>query len=154
MLGLKLFLVLLVIVVPINGFKPRNLDETPPGDLQNKCGNCPCDNPCNQAPPPLPPASPPPPPPDSPPPPPPASPPPPPPLKYASPPPPPPKKSPSAECPPPPSGENNPHTPPSAEIYITGPPGSLYRVDVNSASAGSFSLLFFISSLLGLLAFW
>ncbi|CAA3028869.1 Hypothetical predicted protein [Olea europaea subsp. europaea] len=138
MLGVKLFLVLLVIVMPINGFKPRNLDETPPGDLQNKCGNCPCDNPCNQAPPTLPPASPPPPPP----------------LINASPPPPPPKKSPSAECPPPPSGENNPHTPPSAEIYITGPPGSLYRVDVNSASAGSFSLLFFISSLLGLLAFW
>ncbi|CAI9761959.1 unnamed protein product [Fraxinus pennsylvanica] len=149
MLRIKLFLFLLVIVVPINGFEPRNLDETPPGNLQNKCGNCPCDNPCNQAPPPPPPASPPPPPP---------SPPPPPPLPPALPPPPPspppPKKSPSAECPPPPSGDNNPQTPPSPEIYITGPPGSVYRVDMNSAGAGRFHLLIFISSLLGLLAFW
>ncbi|KAL2485067.1 Uncharacterized protein Adt_29823 [Abeliophyllum distichum] len=146
MLRIKVFLVFLVIVVPINGLNPRNLDESPP-DLQNKCGNCPCDTPCYQSPPLLPPASPPPPPPSSPPPPPPLPP-------LYPPPPPPPKKKPSKECPPPPSGENT-QTPPSPEIYITGPPGSLYHIDINSAGVGgSFSLPIFISSLLGLLAFW
>ncbi|CAI9779126.1 unnamed protein product [Fraxinus pennsylvanica] len=126
MLRIKLLLVLLMIVLPINGLNPRNLDETPPGDSQNKCGNCPCDTdtPCNKAPPP--------------------------PLLS----PPPPKKSPTAKHPPPPSGEN-PQTPPSPEVYITGPPGSLYNIDINYArtGAGSFSLPLFVSSLLGLLAF-
>ncbi|KAL8463607.1 hypothetical protein ACS0TY_034312 [Phlomoides rotata] len=86
----------------------RKLDETPP--LENKCGNCPCDNPCN------PPAMSPPPP-------------------YPPPPSPPPPSTPknppaSSNCPPPPSqpspsGDKPPNTP---YIYFNGPPGNVYSV--------------------------
>ncbi|XP_060184604.1 sulfated surface glycoprotein 185-like [Lycium barbarum] len=95
---------------------PRKLDE---GNIENKCGGCPCNNPC------IPPSSPPPPPP--------VLPPPPPVLPPPSPP--PPKKPPSGYCPPPPSeggdggGGYSPNQPNSQYIYMNGPPGDLYPVD-------------------------
>ncbi|XP_047965843.1 leucine-rich repeat extensin-like protein 6 [Salvia hispanica] len=98
---------------------------------ENKCGGCPCNNPCNPPPSPPPPALPPP----------------------------PPKKKPppSNYCPPPPSGGGqNPPNPPY--IYINGPPGNLYPVDpYYSGSVRSFSsglMPFLISAGLGLLAIW
>ncbi|KAK4423463.1 hypothetical protein Salat_1929100 [Sesamum alatum] len=111
----------------------RKLDETPP-DLQNKCGSCPCNNPCNPPPSPPPPSPPPPPPPA-------------------------PKKQPppSNYCPPPPSGGGGggqyPPNPPY--IYINGPPGNLYPVDAYYSGSGrSFStgvMPFLISGALGLI---
>lgn len=78
---------------------------------------------------------------------------PPPPIVYYSPPPPTPKKSPSSNCPPPPS---------SPDIYMTGPPGNLYPVDVNFSGSGatptgrgSFAgILPLFVCLLSFLAFW
>ncbi|CAK8570357.1 unnamed protein product [Lathyrus sativus] len=78
---------------------------------------------------------------------------PPPPIVYYSPPPPSPKKSPSSNCPPPPS---------APYIYMTGPPGNLYPVDVNysgsgatPAGRGSFAgFLPLLVCLLSFLAFW
>ncbi|KAI3453117.1 hypothetical protein Pfo_009780 [Paulownia fortunei] len=111
----------------------RKLDEAPP-DFQNKCGSCPCNNPCNPPPSPPPPSPPPPPPP------------------------PPPKKTPlSNYCPPPPSGGGGGQYPPNPPyIFINGPPGNLYPVDY-SGSGRSFStglVPFLISSVVGLIAFW
>ncbi|GFP90837.1 hypothetical protein PHJA_001227600 [Phtheirospermum japonicum] len=123
---------LLAFVEAQNLINSRKLDEGPPPDLENKCGNCPCDNPCN------PPPSPPPPPPPSPP----------PPAK---------KQPPSNYCPPPPSGggHQNPPNPPYA--YVNGPPGNVYQVyPYYSGSGRSFSIgifPFLISSMYGLLAF-
>lgn len=107
-----------------------------PPDLENKCGSCPCNNPCNPTPSPPPPALPPPPPP------------------------PPKKKPPSNYCPPPPSGGGGggqyPPNPPY--IYINGPPGNLYPVDPYYSGSGrslSTGLMpFLISTVLGLIAFW
>ncbi|EPS62408.1 hypothetical protein M569_12382 [Genlisea aurea] len=76
-------------------------------DFGNKCGNCPCDRPCNPYPPPPP------------------SPPPPSPLPL-SPPPPIAKPPPSKACPPPP--ETQWHAPSPPYVYTTGPPGSIYQV--------------------------
>lgn len=107
----------------------RKLQETPP-DLENKCGGCPCNNPCNPPPSPPPPALPPPPP------------------KKKQPP-------PSNDCPPPPSGGQYPPNPPY--IFINGPPGNLYPVDpFYSGSGRSFysgSTPFFMAAVLGLIAF-
>lgn len=113
----------------------RKLDETPPPGLENKCGGCPCNNPCNPPPSPPPPALPPPPP--------------------------PPKKQPppSNYCPPPPSGGGGgggqyPPNPPY--IYINGPPGNLYPVDPFYSGSGrilsSGLTPFFIAAALGLIA--
>ncbi|CAI9756005.1 unnamed protein product [Fraxinus pennsylvanica] len=116
--------------IRIEGLNPRKLDDEAPPDLQNKCGNCPCNNPCNQAPPPPPPPSPPPPP------------------KI---------KPPSNYCPPPPSGGGGGQYPPNPPyIYINGPPGNLYPVDPYYSGASrrfSLRLPFFISAVLGILAF-
>lgn len=136
LLQFTIFLVYLSTLVQTKGLKnSRILDESPP-DLENKCGNCPCDNPCNQPPPPPPPS-----------------------------PPPPPKKNPpppSNYCPPPPSGQNPPN-PPSDQnppnppyIFINGPPGDLYPVDPDISGSDRSSraamLPFLISSAVGLLA--
>ncbi|MCE3051464.1 hypothetical protein HAX54_049912 [Datura stramonium] len=122
-----LFLMILVASTHVtNGLNnPRKLDE---GNIENKCGGCPCNNPCN------PPSSPPPP---------------------APSPPPPPKKPPSGYCPPPPlppsegggsGGGYSPNPPNPQYIYMNGPPGNLYPVDqyFNGAKRGfssGFSLL-------------
>nr|XP_009776044.1 PREDICTED: chitin-binding lectin 1-like [Nicotiana sylvestris] len=107
---LPILLFFLVVFTQItNGLNPRKLDEV----IENKCGGCPCNNPCN-------PPSPPPPPPALPP-----------------PSPPPPKKPPSGYCPPPPlppsggggGGGYSPNPPNPQYIYMTGPPGNLYPVD-------------------------
>ncbi|KAJ8564764.1 hypothetical protein K7X08_001224 [Anisodus acutangulus] len=114
-----LFLILVVYITHLtNGLNnSRKLDE---GNIENKCGGCPCNNPC------IPPSSPPPPPPVLPPP---------------SPPPPSPKKPPSGYCPPPPlppsegggggggGGSYSPNQPNSQYIYMNGPPGNLYPID-------------------------
>ncbi|KAF3621922.1 putative extensin-like [Capsicum annuum] len=128
-----LFLILVASTQITNGLNnPRKLDEA---NIENKCGGCPCNNPCNQ------PTSPPPPPPSPPP-----------------PSPPPPKKSPSGYCPPPPplppsegggdgsGGGYSPNIPNPQYIYMNGPPGNLYPVDqyFNGAkrdSSSGFSLL-------------
>lgn len=143
-LPIILFLMVLVASTQItNGLNiPRKLDE---GNIENKCGGCPCNNPCN------PPTFPPPPPPP------------------ALPPPPPPKKPPpSGYCPPPPlppseggggggsGGGYSPNPPNSQYIYMNGPPGNLYPVDqyFNGAKrdfSSGFSLLIG-GFLLGLLA--
>ncbi|KAL3631390.1 hypothetical protein CASFOL_024374 [Castilleja foliolosa] len=110
-----------------NLINSRKLAEGPSPDLANKCGNCPCDNPCK------PPSSPPPPPP---------------PAK---------KQPPSNDCPPPPSddGHQNPPSPPYA--YVKGPPGNVYKVyPYYSGSGRSFPIgifPFLISSMFWLLAF-
>lgn len=109
---------------------------TPDPDLQNKCGSCPCNNPCNPPPSPPPPALPPPPPPPA-----------------------PKKPPPSSNCPPPPGGGGGGGQFPSPPyIYINGPPGNLYPVDAfYSGSGRGFStglVPFLISSLLCLVAFW
>ncbi|KAL6505802.1 hypothetical protein OROHE_023181 [Orobanche hederae] len=121
----------------------RKLDETTP-DLQNKCGGCPCNNPCNPSPPPQQPSPPPP------------SPPPP-----SLPPPAPKKPQPSNYCPPPPigGGGESGQSPPSAPyIYINGPPQNLYPVGgYYSGSGRIFStglIPFLIGSALGFIAFW
>lgn len=107
-------------------------------DAENKCGGCPCNNPCAVPSPPPPSPSPPPPSPSPPPP-------------SPSPPPPDPKPpTPGQYCPPPPSKTpsypSNP-TPPSQYVYFTGPPGNLYPVDQSynagaptSAPAGGFTV--------------
>ncbi|XP_015072984.1 chitin-binding lectin 1-like [Solanum pennellii] len=112
---------------------PRKLDEA---NIVNKCGSCPCNNPCNTP-----------------------SPPPPPPPPVPSPP--PPKKPPSSVyCPPPPppseggagggsggGGGYSPNPPSDAQyIYMNGPPGNLYPVDqyfngAKSCFSSGFSLL-------------
>ncbi|XP_022882025.1 leucine-rich repeat extensin-like protein 3 [Olea europaea var. sylvestris] len=128
MLKFIVFLVFVSIAVRSEGLNPRKLDDETPPDFQNKCGNCPCNNPCNQAPPPPPPPSPPPPP------------------KI---------KPPSNYCPPPPSGGGQ-YPPNPPYIYVNGPPGNMYPVDPYYSGAGrSFSLRlpFFISTILGILAF-
>lgn len=110
-----IFAILAVALVVADGQEPLT-----PG-AENKCGGCPCNNPCVVP-------SPPPPPPPSPPPP--------------SPPPAPKPPTPGQNCPPPPSktpsGPSFPTypTPPSQYIYFTGPPGSLYPVDNNFNVAG------------------
>lgn len=112
----------------------RKLDETSP-DLQNKCGGCPCNNPCNQPPSPPPPSPPPPSPP------------------------PPKKQPPSIYCPPPPSGGGGggQYVPSPPYIFINGPPGNLYPVDPYYSGSGRSSsvglLPFLISTVLGLIAF-
>ncbi|CAA3026486.1 Hypothetical predicted protein [Olea europaea subsp. europaea] len=130
MMQFTVFLVIISMAVRIEALNPRKLDDETPPDLQNKCGNCPCNNPCNQAPPPPPPPSP-------------------------SPPPPPKIKPPSNYCPPPPSGGGQ-YPPNPPYIYINGPPGNLYPVDpyYSGASRGfSLGLPFFISTVLGFIAF-
>ncbi|KZV14602.1 hypothetical protein F511_42356 [Dorcoceras hygrometricum] len=127
LLQITIFLVFLSVLVQSKGLdNSRILDESPP-DLQNKCGNCPCENPCNQPPPPPPPS-----------------------------PPPPPKKNPpppSNYCPPPPAGQYPPNPP---YIYINGPPGDLYPVDAGFSGSPRSSYMgilpFLISSAVGLLA--
>lgn len=112
------------------------LGESQQPDLENKCGGCPCNNPCNPPPSPPPPALPPP-----------------------SPPPPAPKKQPppSNYCPPPPSGGGQ-YPPNPPYIYINGPPGNLYPVDQYYSGSGRSSSAgftpFFITAVLGLIAFW
>ncbi|PIN25989.1 hypothetical protein CDL12_01268 [Handroanthus impetiginosus] len=112
----------------------RKVDESPP-DLDDKCGGCPCDNPCNKPTPSPPPPSPPPPP--------------------ANPP-------PSNYCPPPPGNyfpsPPSPKKPPSPPyMYVNGPPGNLYPVYPYYSGVGrSFSMgivPLLISSLLWLLTF-
>ncbi|KAL3510605.1 hypothetical protein ACH5RR_030006 [Cinchona calisaya] len=93
MLRFTLILVIFALAVPINGQVPGN------PDAENKCGRCPCNNPCSVPPPP-----PPPPPPKKPP-------------------------TPSCPPPPGGSIVPTVPTPPSQYIYITGPPGNLYPVD-------------------------
>lgn len=126
-----LFLILVAYTQITNGLNnPRKLDQE---NIENKCGGCPCNNPCN-----LP------------------SPPPPPPPVLPPPPPPPKIKPPSGYCPPPPSegggggggsGGYSPNPPSSSQfIYMNGPPGNLYPVDqyFNGAKRGftsGFSLL-------------
>lgn len=112
----------------------RKLDENPP-DLENKCGDCPCDKPCNPQPYPSPP--PPSPPPPSPP--------------------PPPKNPPSNDCPPPPVVPKPPKGPNPPYIYINGPPGSVYPVYANISGGRRCFLIgkfpFLISFVLWVLAF-
>lgn len=112
----------------------RKLDETPAPNLENKCGSCPCNNPCNPPPSPPPPCPPPPPPPPK-------------------------KPPPSNNCPPPPNGGGGGQYPPNPPyIYINGPPGDLYPVDSYYSGSGrslSTGLMpFLISTVLGLIALW
>ncbi|KAL3635994.1 hypothetical protein CASFOL_020541 [Castilleja foliolosa] len=132
--------------------KSRKLDEvSPPVDFQNKCGGCPCNNPCT------PPAASPPPP----------SPPPPalspPPPSPELPPPTPKKSPPSSYCPPPPQsgggGGGSPYPPNPPYIFMNGPPQDLYPVDSTFSGSGrSYSaglVPFLISWVVGLfIAFW
>nr|GMD26636.1 chitin-binding lectin 1-like [Ipomoea batatas] len=132
---LAVFLLLAVAALTIpttRGLNPRKLDDT---TGENKCGGCPCNNPCPvPSPPPPPPALPPPSPP-------------------------PPKKPPSSYCPPPPGGgyvPSGPTTPNNQYIYFNGPPGNLYPVDQYFSGAGKpgFSLVI-AGAFLGFLAlFW
>nr|XP_004498310.1 leucine-rich repeat extensin-like protein 6 [Cicer arietinum] len=134
---LNWILLLIFVTIPIQAIESRKLDE-----------NCtPCGYTPISSPPPIIYNSPPPPPVliyPSPPPPSPS----PPPIVYYSPPPPSPKKSPSVYCPPPPS---------TPYIYMTGPPGNLYPVDVNfsggAAPAGRGSFAAFLPLLVCLLSF-
>ncbi|KAI3466998.1 hypothetical protein Pfo_023661 [Paulownia fortunei] len=126
LLQITIFLAMLSALVQAEKLmNSRKLDESPP-DLDNKCGSCPCDNPCN------PPPSPPPP----------------------SPPPPTKKPEPSNYCPPPPSGQNPPNPPyiyvngPPGNLYPVYP---YYSGDGRSFSMGI--IPFMISSILWLLAF-
>ncbi|PIN02796.1 hypothetical protein CDL12_24686 [Handroanthus impetiginosus] len=134
LLQVTIFLAIISTLVQSQELKnSRKLDEAAPPDLQNKCGSCPCDQPCN------PPPSPPPPPP---------------------PPPTPKKPPPSNYCPPPPSGGGGggeyPPNPPY--LYINGPPGNLYPVDASYSGSGrilSMGLMpFLISGAIGIIALW
>ncbi|XP_041999664.1 sulfated surface glycoprotein 185-like [Salvia splendens] len=122
-------------------------DENPP-NLENKCGDCPCDNPCTPKPSPPPPSPPPPsPPPPSPP-----------PSNIC----PPPPAAPDEEIPPkspnPPDEETPPKGPNPPSISINGPPGNVYSV-IQTYSGGCRSFLvgnipfLIISCLLWALAF-
>ncbi|KAB2620005.1 vegetative cell wall protein gp1-like [Pyrus ussuriensis x Pyrus communis] len=129
---ISMLLLTAYVVGPVDG------DDTPGAPGEGKCGSC----------------TPSPPPPDQPPPPPPPSPCPPPPPKWS---PPSPKKPPSPKNPPSPySPGTYPPPPPSAMVYITGPPGQLYPVDhnINSASRSSVNASPVLLGLLGILAFW
>ncbi|WJX16703.1 hypothetical protein P8452_06699 [Trifolium repens] len=140
---LNWILLLVCVTLPIEAMESRKLVEkcTP-------CGDNPISSPppiiYNSPPPPIIYPSPPPPSPS------------PPPIVYYSPPPPSPKKTPSSNCPPPPYSQSSPY------IYMTGPPGNLYPVDVNFSGSGatlggqgSFSgFLPLLVCLLSLLAYW
>ena len=117
---------LAMISILVESQQPTNskklLDETPP-ELENKCGGCPCNNPCN---------------------PPPSPPPPPPPKKQ------PPQ---SNYCPPPPSGggQNPPYiyiNGPPGNLYPVDP---YYSGSARSFSSGL--MPFLISAVIGMLAF-
>ncbi|XP_057811377.1 extensin-like [Salvia miltiorrhiza] len=114
-LQITIFLALFSALIQADEKPSRKLDENPP-NLENKCGDCPCDHPCN--PPPSPKYPPPSPPPPSPPPP--------------SPPPSPKYPPPSDNCPPPPADVPSDQKPPKGPnppyIYINGPPGTVYPV--------------------------
>ncbi|GER44639.1 proline-rich family protein [Striga asiatica] len=127
MARLKIFqFIIFVALISISAQSENNSIDSRKLDEENKCGGCPCNNPCN-------PPSPPPPPP--------------------SPPPPPPKRQPpSSNCPPPPSGGGSgggggggqnppylPSTPSAPYIFINGPPQDLYPVDNFSGSGRVFS---------------
>jgi hypothetical protein len=139
---LNWILLLVYVTLPIQAIESRKLVEkcTP-------CGDTPISSPppiiYNSPPPPIIYPSPPPPSP---------------PIVYYSPPPPSPKKSPSTYCPPPPSSPSS----SSPYIYMTGPPGNLYPVDVNFSGSGATpsgrgslaGFLPFLVCLLSLLVFW
>ncbi|KAL7110697.1 hypothetical protein ACP275_05G041700 [Erythranthe tilingii] len=120
MATLKLFYFTIFIIATLSMVNSRNLDElTPDPDLQNKCGSCPCNNPCANPPPsPPPPSLPPPPPPPA-----------------------PKKPPPTTNCPPPPyggggGGGGGQYPPNPPYIYINGPPGNLYPVDPFYSGSG------------------
>lgn len=141
-ISLFLFASLIQAENPINS---RKLDENSP-DLENKCGDCPCDKPCNPQPPPSPPPPSPSPPPPSPP----------PPSNDC--PPPPSKNPPCNDCQPSPVVPKPPKGPNPPYIYINGPPGSVYPVYANISGGRRCFLIgkfpFLISFVLWVLAFW
>lgn len=55
LLQITIFLALFSSLIQASEKPSRKLDENPP-DLENKCGDCPCDNPCNPQPSPPPPS--------------------------------------------------------------------------------------------------
>ncbi|KAL1553649.1 sulfated surface glycoprotein 185-like protein [Salvia divinorum] len=132
LLQITIFLALFSSLIQADEKPSRKLDENPP-DLENKCGNCPCDRPCKPPRPSPPPPSPPPP---SPPPPPPR---PRPPRNICPPPPAEPDEQTPPERPNPPDGQTPPTRPYPPSIYLTGPPGSVYSVNqYNSGGCRSF----------------